>query len=187
MKKGFYDLNLEVIREMFGIGEKYETSSQFKQGILMKAQKELAALSDIYFTVEKPLKEGKKVIGWRLKIHTKNKPEVSEVLQKTSELLTYVRRQFLLKEVHIAIIEDIIHDEEIRSEVSQKVRYLAEYTSKHKPQNLQVYIIKSLLQAFPLPHKKEKPPIPTSKSNPPLHTPLQTLVAQKISRNNTST
>lgn len=73
-------IELEKLKEMIGIDNKYSEYSNFKLRVLNRAQKELEKNTDISFTYDE-IKEGRKVVA--LKFHIKSKSKV-DILEETA-------------------------------------------------------------------------------------------------------
>lgn len=69
------------LRSWLCLGEKYKRPNAIKQKILIPAQKELESTADVWFEIISPIKESRKVVGWKLKIHQKKskKPSVKNL------------------------------------------------------------------------------------------------------------
>ncbi|MEM7174286.1 MAG: replication initiation protein [Bacteroidota bacterium] len=65
------DIYISFIRKMLTLGDKYSTSGGILQRILIPSMKELEEKADIWFSIKEPIKEGRKVVGWKIQIHKK--------------------------------------------------------------------------------------------------------------------
>lgn len=62
------NLSIQQLREWLCLNEKYERPNSIRQKILLPAQKELKEKADIWFELKDPIKEVRKVTGWKIKI-----------------------------------------------------------------------------------------------------------------------
>ena len=69
------DLLSESLKARLGIDGKYKRASTVKAFILEPAQKELKAKADVWFEIKEPIKEGRKVVGWKIQIFKKEEPK----------------------------------------------------------------------------------------------------------------
>jgi len=64
-------INIDKFKDMLGLGGKYPEPRHFKQWVLTPAIKELKKVADVWFSIADVVKEGRKVVGWKLNIHKK--------------------------------------------------------------------------------------------------------------------
>jgi len=72
-KQGFVrNFEIDTLRKTLEINEnKYVRPSGFLKRVLLPAQKELEEKADVWFKVKEPVKEGKRVKGWKIQIFKK--------------------------------------------------------------------------------------------------------------------
>ena len=58
----------EDFKKILNVECKYKLSGNFKQAVLLSAQKELKEKADVWFDIIGEVKEGRKVVGWKVKI-----------------------------------------------------------------------------------------------------------------------
>ena len=76
------NLLLDVLRDRFSLDEKYERPGAIMRFIIVPALQELREKADIWFTIEETIKEGRKVVGWKIKIHKRGaEPKETAQLQ----------------------------------------------------------------------------------------------------------
>lgn len=77
-------LRFDDLKKTLNLGSKYPLSAQFKQSILLPAQKELKDKADVWFEILGEEKEGRKVVGWKTKIYKREEGALkpSESTQK---------------------------------------------------------------------------------------------------------
>lgn len=68
-------LKASVLRETLLLEGKYHRANSIKQVILEPAAKELKAKADVWFEIKEPIKESRKVVGWKIAIHKKESEE----------------------------------------------------------------------------------------------------------------
>lgn len=89
-KIGYRRLNVETLRQMLGVGEKYKRYSHFKYRVLQQAKKELDEINQITFDFEE-VKQGRKVVEIILHIQVNDekfvKTEIDNPFLKEAELL----------------------------------------------------------------------------------------------------
>ena len=66
-----FTLKVQDLRDFLCLGKKYPTSNDVRNHIILKAAEELAEKADIWFDIKEPVKEGKKVVGWKINIYKK--------------------------------------------------------------------------------------------------------------------
>jgi plasmid replication initiation protein len=91
-KKIHPKLNLQELKEMLGVGDKYNPYNNFKQRVLDDAQKRLSENTDIRFDYEE-VKERKKVVGLIFHI-SENQPEILKDAQTEQFVITEKPKSF---------------------------------------------------------------------------------------------
>ena len=85
--KSHKTLMLDVVRDICCLGEKYSYSGNVLQRIIQPAMKDLQERADVWFSIKKPIKEVRKIIGWVLQIHhrdgNKNQKKPHHLLLRT--------------------------------------------------------------------------------------------------------
>ncbi|MEM7175835.1 MAG: replication initiation protein [Chlamydiota bacterium] len=76
-------LKVDTVKELLSLGSKYKRANSIRQVILLPAMKELKEKADIWFSIKEPIKEGRKVVGWKLQLY-KRKETSSEIQQLSS-------------------------------------------------------------------------------------------------------
>ncbi len=69
---GRFEMQVNEIKHLFKIEDKYKNYYDFKKNVIEQARKELKSYSELYFDIDKEVKEGRKVASLRFKI-VKNK------------------------------------------------------------------------------------------------------------------
>ena len=84
---GFLIIKESVLRDFLCLGERYTKSNDVKKYILDKSSSELKEKADIWFSIKEPIKEGRKVVGWKIQIHKKKetKTQVKRLSRTTNE------------------------------------------------------------------------------------------------------
>ncbi len=90
-------LKADMVRETLSLGEKYRRANSIKQFILAPAAKELKAKSDIYFSIKEPIRDGRKVIGWKIVIHKKEQEPYFVSPKKENMHITAVCKEESIK------------------------------------------------------------------------------------------
>jgi len=84
-KIGYRTFEVEELKNILGISDKYPLYANFKQRILSQAQKDVKQFTDIEFTFEE-IKQGKRIYAIKFLIHkNKTKPKGSKKASKASK------------------------------------------------------------------------------------------------------
>lgn len=134
----FHDL-----QDMLMLSKSYLRAGTIEQKVLKPAMKELKSKADVWFSIESKIKEGRKVIGWNIKIHKKKEIEKPPKLleNKTSKQQTLyenmlskfqlspLQAEKILKKVNEKEIGKTLYQIQIEH-LSNKVQNLGAYTAK---------------------------------------------------------
>ena len=75
------------LRDQLGLEGRYPNAGQFKQKILEQAQKELKENADVWFEITGNIKQGRKVIGWEIRIFKKGGAKTPKILENNQKYL----------------------------------------------------------------------------------------------------
>jgi len=93
------EVTVDTLREWLQLEEKYKRSNDIKKMILNPASKELKKKADVYFEIKEPIKQGRKVTGWRFRIFRKatTEKEVKHSQNLLSTIKIHLEDQFKFK------------------------------------------------------------------------------------------
>ncbi len=80
--KNIIQCNVDTLRHWLQIDDKYKLPSQIKKWILEPAQKELRDKADVWFEFFERITQGRKMIGWRFRIYTRDLPKFEKEPEK---------------------------------------------------------------------------------------------------------
>ncbi len=82
------NIMIDDLRGSLQLGEKYKESAHFKKFIILPTQRELKEKADIWFEIQEPIKNSRKVTGWKLKIcKRKNSSLLSHPIENTNKTI----------------------------------------------------------------------------------------------------
>lgn len=85
--------NVDTLRHWLQIEDKYVMPSKIKERILDPAIRELKEKADVYFEIADRVKDGRKMVGWKFNIYTKEKPKKeSSVATPPSDVTDLIER-----------------------------------------------------------------------------------------------
>ena len=122
--------SVDTIKKWLLIENKYHHPSKIKEKILVPASKELKEKADVWFEVVEHIKKGRKMLGWKFKIYTKeDEKEVknNDLMDQYSEdnknffdrLVTY----FCLSEAQAGLVIAFCQQGEEKKKSVAKVLY----------------------------------------------------------------
>lgn len=96
------------LKRMLGLEKKYPNSAQFKKKVLEPAMKELEEKADVWFSIKAPIKEGRKVVGWKIQIHKRKEllPSSEEQANTTKEAQEREARLFAQERANLLALRD---------------------------------------------------------------------------------
>jgi plasmid replication initiation protein len=141
-KKSVY---IEEMRSFLKLGNIYSHSSDFRTRVLEPAYKDLKENADVWFEIKEPIKEDRKVIGWKISIHKKEElekaiPKIKEVprTEKEQKAFQKLREHFNIGAIQTNKILDQVPEKDIYKTLydiqclhaSGKVANIGAYTLK---------------------------------------------------------
>ena len=69
------NVNLDTLKDLLRIDNKYNRVYDIKKWILSPAMRELKAKADVWFDIAERIKDGRRMIGWKFNIYTKKEPD----------------------------------------------------------------------------------------------------------------
>lgn len=103
---GRFEMQIDEIKHLFKIEAKYKNYYDFKKYVIEQARKELKTYSELYFDIDKEVKQSRKVVALRFKIvKNRKKFEQKELIDITPnpELTEDVKRIHSLVSEYIAV------------------------------------------------------------------------------------
>ena len=123
------------------LDNKYLDYFMFKKRVLIPAQKDINARTDIYFTFEE-IKQGKKVLSIRFLFNSQETPQ-----EKSAQLcldFKDIDKENLKNDLLKIGISESITDKILSENCIDKIKYNLEYSKGKKPENLPAYFIDAL-------------------------------------------
>ena len=141
------DLDIEEIREWLQIGNKYEQPYSLRLRILEPAIKELKEKADVYFEIKEPIKLGRQITGWRIRIFKKatNEEEIKKATQFEQNIRHYLAEYFKLKPTDMTSLEKYIRSPEWQPHIWDAMHRVAKQVDKRNVKNKRSYMIKTLI------------------------------------------
>lgn len=124
--KEVYSLSVENFREKLLLENKYAETRDLIKWVIKPAEKELAAIGDIYF-VFKPTRPGKKIIAFNFIIkHRKQLEAENKLSEKLKEnTIQLLRINFGLKEEHFSQLTPLLQDQNKIPLIREKIVQLS--------------------------------------------------------------
>ena len=141
------DMEIEEIREWLQLGDKYPHSKNVRARILEPAIKELKEKADVYFEIKKPIKLGRRIIGWKIRIFKRalNDEEIKESTQFEQNIRGYLAEYFKLKPIDIASLEKYIRSPEWQPHIWDAMHRVAKRIDNREVKNKRAYMLKTLI------------------------------------------
>lgn len=141
--------NVDTLRDLLQIKDKYAMPNEIKRGILVPAMNELKEKADVWFDIAERVTKGRKMMGWKFNIYTKDEPK--KVVQKSlsepqTDLEKRLTTQFALSLKQARNVLQKIPLKEMHKELYQinlaiidgKVRNKGGYTAKRLSEKFDV-------------------------------------------------
>ena len=140
------DVYMEDLRDWLLLGEKYPDSKNFRVRILEPAIKELKEKADVYFELKEPIKPGRKIIGWKIRIFKKGttQDELKKSQQTERNIRHYLKEMFRFKEKDFAPFEKYIKSPEWQPHFWNAMHRVAKKLETKQVDNRRAYMIKTL-------------------------------------------
>lgn len=130
--KGSIPVSIEELRDWLQIGDKYQHSKDLRQFILEPVAKELKERADVWFEISDPMKEGKRIVGWNLKISKKQTEEAQDPASEGEKLIRHLRSYFKMTESQIYALQPIITRPELYKRLFTKIADVAKQLQVQK-------------------------------------------------------
>jgi plasmid replication initiation protein len=139
---------IDELREWLGLEDKYEKSKDFRKRILDPAIKELKSRADVWFEIDRPIKLGRAIVGYVLKIYTKPNTLLNQK-SHTQNVRNNLVLLFELGKYHMNKLEHIVSKPELSRHIQEKMHEIFHYVKKNgNIKNVKSYVVKSLLNEF---------------------------------------
>lgn len=100
-KIGKRTIELDELKRMIGVGDKYPVYGNFKQRILNVAKKELEATGELYFSF-KEVKQGRKTVAIDFNIHKKSPKQQTPLSKEAQEFIESVKKSLYIHGIDIS-------------------------------------------------------------------------------------
>ena len=153
-KNRSFTISLENCREYFNLHEKYKSPSEIVRNVFNPALSELRNKSDVWLKIIKPLKEGRRVVGWKTRVVARkkkslpifnatpainpNKDQAKSTKSKPLKLVDQLVTKFKLSHRQADKLKRQIDEKKLHKELyeinlqilSNKIRSVGGYTAK---------------------------------------------------------
>lgn len=141
------NVSISSLRAWLGLGNKYELSNDFKKFILEPAAIDLKNRADVWFEIDTPIKEGRAVTGFGLKIYKRSNNKALNMAH--SQNIKYsLMELFGLSAYHLKQLEDIISKPELHAHIHDKINDIYGYVRSGNIKNPKAYVVTSLKNEF---------------------------------------
>jgi len=146
------EVMIEDLREWLQLGDKYPSPRNFRVYILEPAIKELEAKSDIYFKINSPIKQGRRIIGWKLRIFRKalTDKEKNQATAFEQNIRMFLTNHFKLRDKDIEQFSKFIEKPELHRHIWDAMHRVAKrIDSRLQPiKNRRAYMLATLKNEF---------------------------------------
>lgn len=138
---------LSELRQWLNLQDKYSNNKDFKKYVLDPASKELKSRADVWFEIDKSIKEKRTIVGYVVNIYKKYKNPEQE--NSTKEHVIYMLEElFELSKRQIKQLVPILEKPELLPHIYEKIQEIYRYISNGKVRHVQAYVIKSIQNEF---------------------------------------
>ena len=141
------DMECDEIKEWLQLGSKYDRSKDLRKCVIEPAIKELKEKADVYFEIKEPIKLGRQITGWRIRIFKKatNEEEIKKATQFEQNIRHYLAEYFKLKPIDMATLEKYIRSPEWQPHIWDAMHRVAKQVDKRTVKNKRSYMLKTLI------------------------------------------
>jgi len=139
---------VEDLRDWLQLDNKYQRSNDIYKRILYPASRELEEKADIYYKIKEPIKLGRRVVGWTLRLFKKSLTD--KELQKAQvygdNIRFYLKEQFRLRNQDMIEFEEFIKKPELHQHIWNAMHRVAKQMVNHSNpiKSTRGYMIKTL-------------------------------------------
>jgi hypothetical protein len=151
-QKGAIEVKVEELRNWMQLEDKYEHSKDLRKCILDPAAKELKERADIWFELGTPIKEGKRIVGWQLRIFRREEKqdpalEAGHAERIAKNLMGY----FQLSPGQLHELQPILSKPELYKRLQDKMEAVCKHleAQKGKIKSRAIYTLTALKKEFP--------------------------------------
>jgi plasmid replication initiation protein len=138
---------IDELRDWLNLGDKYKKAKDFRKRILEPAAMYLKERADVWFEIDKPIKAGKSITGYMLKIYIKPSSDALKIAYK-GNVKDILQMSFGLDAHHLKKLENIINRPELYRHIIKKLKNVYDYINKGNVKNIKGYVVTALLNEF---------------------------------------
>jgi plasmid replication initiation protein len=138
---------INSLRDWLNLGDKYTLSNDFKKHILEPAAVDLKERADVWFEIKHPIKEGRAIVGYTLKLYKRNNNQALNMANHQN-IKNILMELFGFKAYHLKKLEGILAKPELHVHIHDKIHDIYKYMQNGDIKNIKAYAIKSLLNEF---------------------------------------
>ena len=131
--KATIEVKIDDLRRWLRIENKYKKSKDIRTKILEPAAKELKAKADIYFEIEKkPLKNGRPIVGWKLRIFRKivGDKELLQARALETNIRGFLKQHFKFSDEDLQAFQVYLEKPELHRHIWDAIKRVGERMDK---------------------------------------------------------
>lgn len=147
--KDKYDLKIMIsdLRDLLELGDKYKNSKDVRKHILEPTIIDLKERADVWFDITSPIKDGRSVIGWNIRIYQRNNNLRNSDAHQIN-IINALKELFKLTEYHFKKLENIINNPAMHRHIYRKIDDIRYQLEKKQVKHVQAYVVAALKDEF---------------------------------------
>ena len=140
-------VTLDELRDVLELGDKYDKPKDIRKHVLEPCIGYLKTHADVWFEIDSPIKAGRSITGYVLKIYTTNTTTHNADAHHIN-IRNILRDAFGLRDYHLNELQEIINRPEYHPHIYEKLKDIESYVSTGKVENVKAYVVKALRSEF---------------------------------------
>ena len=146
-KKLYVEMDIEDLRDWLQLENKYSKPKDLRKGVIEPSMKELKEKADVYFTLKEPIKVGRRITGWKIKIFKKatSPSEIESSRKLEAEIRKYLSTCCKLNMKDMVALEQYITSPEWQPHIWEAMHRVDKHFLDGTVKNKRAYTLKTLI------------------------------------------
>lgn len=140
-------VTLDELRDVLELGDKYNKPKDLRKHVLEPCIDYLKTHADVWFEIDSPIKSGRSITGYVLKIYTTNTTTHNSDAHQIN-IQHILKNVFGLRDYHLDKLREIINKPEYHPHIYEKLRDVESYVRTGKVENVKAYVVKTIQSEF---------------------------------------
>lgn len=140
-------VTLDELRDVLELGDKYNKPKDLRKHVLEPCIDYLKTHADVWFEIDSPIKSGRSITGYVLKIYATNTTTHNSDAHQIN-IQHILKNVFGLRDYHLDKLREIINKPEYHPHIYEKLRDVESYVRTGKVENVKAYVMKTIQSEF---------------------------------------